>query len=61
VFKKMKAVSKKRGEKFKIRLVAKDYSQQKGVDYEDIFFPVVRHTSIRAVLVLVVHYDMALE
>jgi hypothetical protein len=61
VFKKMKAVSKKGGEKFKARLVAKDYSQQKVVDYEDIFSPVVRHTSIRAVLVLVVHYDMTLE
>ena len=26
-----------------------------------IFFPVIRHTSIRAVLALVAHYDMALE
>ena len=33
----------------------------KMVDYEEIFFPVVRHTSIRAVLALVAHYDMALE
>jgi hypothetical protein len=33
----------------------------KGVDYKDIFFPVVRHTSIRAVLALVARYDMALE
>ena len=49
------------GEKFKARLVAKGYSQQKGVDYEEIFFLVVRHTSIRAVLALVAHYDMALE
>jgi hypothetical protein len=31
------------------------------VDYEEIFFSVVRHTSIRAVLALVAHYDMALE
>jgi hypothetical protein len=31
------------------------------VDYEEIFFPVVRHTSIKAVLALVAYYDMALE
>jgi hypothetical protein len=61
VFKKKEAVSEKGGEKFKARLVANGYSQQKGVDYEEIFSPVVRHTSIRAVLALVAHYDMALE
>jgi hypothetical protein len=52
---------RKGGEKFKARLVTKGYSQQKVVDYEEIFFPVVKHTSIRIVLALVVHYDMALE
>jgi hypothetical protein len=51
---------KKMGEKFKALLVAKGYSQQKGVDYEEIFSSVVRHTSIRAILALVAHYDMAL-
>ena len=61
VFKKKEAISEKGGEKFKARLAAKGYSQQKGVDYEEIFFPVVRYTSIRAVLALVAHYDMALE
>jgi hypothetical protein len=61
VFKKKEAVSEKRGEKFKAWLVTKGYSQQKVVDYEEIFFPVVKHTSIRTVLALVVHYDMALE
>ena len=61
VFKKKEAVSEKGGKKFKARLVAKGYSQQKGVDYEKIFFSVVRNTSIRAVLALVAHYDMALE
>ena len=61
MFKKKEAVLEKWGEKFKARLVVRGYSQQKWVDYEEIFFPVVRHTSIRPVLVLVVHYDMTLE
>ena len=49
------------GEKLKVRLEAKGYSKQKMFDYEEIFSPVVRHPSIRAILVLVAHYDMALE
>ena len=61
MFKKKEAVSEKGGEKFKARLVVKGYSQQKGVYYEKIFFPVVKHTFIKAVLALVAHYDMALE
>ena len=61
MFNKKEAISEKMGEKFKARLVAKGYSQQKKVDYEEIFSPMVRHTSIRAVLALVAHYDMALE
>ena len=61
VFNKKEAVSEKKGEKFKACLVAKGYSQQKGVDYEKIFSLVVRHTSIIAVLALVAHYDMVLE
>jgi transposase InsO family protein len=61
VYKRKPAVTEKEGEKFKARLVAKGYSQQKGIDYDEIFSPVVRHTSIRAVLALVANRDMHLE
>ncbi|WP_374695589.1 reverse transcriptase domain-containing protein [Areca yellow leaf disease phytoplasma] len=41
--------------------VAKGYSQRKGVDYTEVFFSMVCHTSIRVLLSLVVEHDMELE
>jgi hypothetical protein len=41
VFKKNEAILEKMGKKFKARPVAKGYSQWKGVNYKEIFFPVV--------------------
>ena len=52
---------RKKGEKFKARLVVKGYSQEKGIDYDEIFSPVVRHISIRSVLALVTSWDTHLE
>lgn len=47
--------------RFKSRLVAKGYSQKEGVDYQEIFSPVVKHVSIRMVLSMVVDGDLELE
>ncbi|KAL0357999.1 UNVERIFIED_CONTAM: Retrovirus-related Pol polyprotein from transposon TNT 1-94 [Sesamum calycinum] len=52
VYRKKLTVSEKEGKKFKAQLVAKGYSQQKGIDYDEICSPVVRRTSITAVLAL---------
>lgn len=41
--------------------MAKGYYQREGVDYTEVFAPVVRHTSIRILLSLVTQHDMELE
>jgi hypothetical protein len=39
-------------EKYKSRFVARGFSQKEGIDYEDIFSPVSRYTSIRTIIAL---------
>lgn len=47
--------------RYRARLVVKGYDQKKGLDFNEIFSPVVRMTSIRAVLGLVTAKDLELE
>ena len=46
---------------YKVRLVAQGYSQTQGVDYEEVFSPVARYSSIRTLLVLANAYDLAVH
>ena len=39
-------------DKFRARLVVKGYAQVKGLDYNELFSPVIRHTSLRTLLSL---------
>ena len=39
-------------EKFKARLVARGFTQQQGLDYDEIYAPVVRHATLRIFIVL---------
>jgi len=42
-------------------LVVKGYAQKEGVDFNEIFSPVVRLTTIRMVLAMCVVFDLHLE
>lgn len=61
VYKRKAYSSELGGTRYKARLVAKGFAQKEGVDYNEIFSPVVKHTSIRVLMSIVAHGDLELE
>lgn len=47
--------------RYKERLVAKGFTQREGIDYNKIFSPGVKHTSIRMALSLAAQFDLEVE
>uniref|UniRef100_A0A2N9IN85 Integrase catalytic domain-containing protein n=1 Tax=Fagus sylvatica TaxID=28930 RepID=A0A2N9IN85_FAGSY len=47
--------------RFKARLVAKGYSQRESIDFNEVFSPVVKYSSIRVLLSMVAMFDLELE
>ncbi|MCO5575866.1 hypothetical protein L7F22_029671 [Adiantum nelumboides] len=56
-----KKVTSDAASKYKARLVAKGYKQKHGVDFDEIFSPVVKLATLRLVLGLVAFEDMELK
>jgi hypothetical protein len=48
-------------DRYKMRLVAKGFSQKPGIDYEETFAPVAKFATIRALLSMAAHYDLEIH
>ena len=58
---KIKRNSDDQVERFRARLVVKGYAQKEGINFNEIFSPVVRLTTVRVVLAMCATFDLHLE
>ena len=61
IFKVKERIPSAEKKRFKARLVARGFTQREGIDFNEVFFPMVRHASITIILALIVVQDMFLE
>jgi hypothetical protein len=57
----MKCDSKGNIERFKVRPMAKGFTQKECIDYTETFSPVSCKDSLRIIIALVTHYDLELH
>ena len=58
---KIKRDSKGDVERYKARLVTKDFTQKESIDYKETFSPVSSKDSFRTIMTLVAHFDLELH
>jgi hypothetical protein len=61
VYKKKEGISGVEPARFQARLVVKGFEQREGIDFNEVFLYVVRHTSIRVMHAIVALFDLELE
>ena len=61
IFKLKVGASEKKPPRHKDRLVARGFTQREGVDFNEVFSPVVKYSSIRLMLALSAYFDLELE
>ena len=61
VYRKKEGIPEVEDARLKAVLVAKGFSQKEGIDYNEIFSPVVKHSSIHVLLALVAQFDLELQ
>jgi len=61
IFKRKEGIPSVESTRNKARFIVRGFDQEEGIDFSEVFSPVVRHTSIRILLALVALYDLELE
>ena len=61
IFKKKERILKLEATRFQTCLIAKSYSQSEGMDFNEIFFSIMKHISILVLLAIVALFDLELK